>query len=57
MTVQELIEQLQQCDKPDATVRIQFRSATMPATSSEKITDVYYDSVADNEVNIEAEVK
>ncbi len=67
MTVYELIQQLQECDKPDAVIRV--RVATPKDRSGERsfelyaveqgelATDVYYDSVSSNEVIIEAEVK
>ena len=65
MTVYELIQQLQECDKPDAVIRVRVatpedgkRSFELYAVEKGGLaTDVYYDSISSNEVIIEAEVE
>ena len=60
MTVNELITQLQQCDKPDAIVRLQIVEGSDRVTSQNVLMrgdyiDVYYNDASSNEVFVEAE--
>jgi len=53
MTVHELIKQLQDCDKPDAEVRLLIREEGHPTVGEYEVHDVYYRSTVDNTVYIE----
>lgn len=53
MTVYELIQQLQDCDKPDATVVLYIENAT-GSMEGRSVMDVYYESITANEVVVNA---
>jgi hypothetical protein len=55
MTVYELIQQLQDCDKPDATASIRVRQPN--GWTDVLVEDVYYHSIASNEVVLEGAVE
>lgn len=54
MTVYELIQQLQDCEMPDAEVRIIVRSKDDAYMHGTEINQVYYSSLVDNTVIVGA---
>lgn len=55
MTVNDLIQALQDCDKPDADVLLLVRHKGTSSRTSGKLSDVYFESVSDNTVIVEGE--